>query len=258
MKRLGFLMLLSCACWMTRSADGAMFQSESEPGDGVEMRRSVRQILDSPEFRDFKRLSRDDRFLSRHGENEKKKRDGAGTRRSSSMRGLGRLGGFLGGAVGAVFHGVALVFLVAVCVLILYLIVKAIVDYERPARGKSAIGTLSNVEDEDLEQPPGELPADVYLKRAGELAREGRYREAIAQLLLGAMSYVERAELIKYRRGLTHRDYVRAVRDDQTVYGAMRAMVRTYEPLGFGRRDATREHFEQTLNEYETGFRGTS
>ena len=59
---------------------------------------------------------------------------------------------------------------------------------------------------------PGELPADVYIARAKELAGEGRFREAIAQLLLGGMSNLERAGIVKYRKGLTHRDYVRASR----------------------------------------------
>ena len=77
------------------------------------------------------------------------------------------------------------------------------------------------------------------------------FREAIAQLLLGAMSHVERAGLIKYRSGLTHRDYVRALREDKTISLAMRNMVRTFEPLGFGRREATQQHFEQTLSNYE-------
>jgi len=114
------------------------------------------------------------------------------------------------------------------------------------------------------DKSPGELPADVYIQRARELAAAGKYREAIAQLLLGGMSNLERAGVVKYRKGLTHRDYVRAARRvplaDGTAsatreYQSMRAMVRLYEPLGFGRRPPTPKHFEQSLAAYEAGFR---
>jgi hypothetical protein len=116
----------------------------------------------------------------------------------------------------------------------------------------------ASFDSEELELVPGVLPADVYFNKAGELAAAGKYREAITHLLLGAMSHVERAGLIKYRSGLTHRDYVRALREDKTISLAMRNMVRTFEPLGFGRREATKQHFEQTLNNYAKGFRGSS
>ncbi|MDA1014020.1 MAG: hypothetical protein O3A00_06155, partial [Planctomycetota bacterium] len=84
------------------------------------------------------------------------------------------------------------------------------------------------------------------------------FREAIAQLLLGAMSNIERSGLLRFRRGLTHRDYMRAARANDTVYPALRSMVRLYEPLGFGRRTATRKHFDLSLSGYETGFHGTT
>jgi len=149
-------------------------------------------------------------------------------------------------------------FLIAVCVLIVFLIVKAIIEYDRPVKLNTSGEGGASFDNEEPELVPGVLPADVYFNKAGELAAAGKYREAIAQLLLGAMSHVERAGLIKYRSGLTHRDYVRALREDETISLAMRNMVRTFEPLGFGRRIATQQHFEHTLNNYEKGFRGSS
>ena len=79
----------------------------------------------------------------------------------------------------------------------------------------------------------------------------------LALVLLGAMSYVERAGLIRYRRGLTQRDYLRTLRGETNQYDAMRTMVRVYEPLGFGRRTPAREHFETSVSGYEQAFRNT-
>ncbi|MFM7055580.1 MAG: hypothetical protein ACKO2P_01520 [Planctomycetota bacterium] len=63
----------------------------------------------------------------------------------------------------------------------------------------------------DITAPPGELPAATYEGRARRYAADGNYRMAIRELLLGSMSWIERAGLIRYRRGLTNRDYVRCV-----------------------------------------------
>ncbi|MBN2489488.1 MAG: hypothetical protein JXQ29_01375, partial [Planctomycetes bacterium] len=50
--------------------------------------------------------------------------------------------------------------------------------------------------------PPGEQPAGAYLGRALACACAGDYRTAIAQLLLGGMSWLERAGAIRFRKGL--------------------------------------------------------
>lgn len=160
----------------------------------------------------------------------------------------------LGTAIGSLFHMLAWLMLIAVCATIVYLIYRAIRDYERgdrpqtPAEGPAAVDLVPDT-------APGDLPADVYVARARELAQAGEYREAVAQLLLGAMSHIERAGLIHYRRGLTLRDYLRAARRAKLQFAGMKSMVRVYEPLGFGRRDATREHFDTSLAGYEQGFR---
>ena len=250
-----------------------------------EVRRAVGRILESPEFRHFKRLSKHDLLKGgkggqRSSRSEGSSQDGSTGRtrngnnsgnsgneqlhedsnetEDSSGFGAGRLAGIFSESLGFVFHGVAWFFLIAVCVLIVFLIVKAMIDYDRPLKlDVSGEGGASS-ENEEPELVPGVLPADVYFNKAGELAAAGKYREAIVQLLLGAMSHVERTGLIKYRSSLTHRDYVRALREDTTISGAMRDMVRTFEPLGFGRREATRQHFDETLSNYEKGFRASS
>jgi hypothetical protein len=80
------------------------------------------------------------------------------------------------------------------------------------------------------------------------------FREAIAQLILGAMSFTERSGLIRFRRGLTHRDYLRALRGRNEQHRAMRTMVAVYEPICFGRQPAQVLHFRTSLDGYQTGF----
>ncbi|HUG93553.1 MAG TPA: hypothetical protein VML55_22120 [Planctomycetaceae bacterium] len=163
--------------------------------------------------------------------------------------------GPLGSAVASLFHVLAWIFLAGVCGMIAYLIYRAIRDYEWAEQPQLAAEGGPAPAGIEPESAPGEIPADVYVARARELAQSGQYREAVAQLLLGAMSHIERGGLIRYRRGLTLRDYLRAVRRAQPQFIGMKSMVRVYEPLGFGRRDATREHFETSLAGYEQGFR---
>lgn len=160
-------------------------------------------------------------------------------------------------AVGGLAQILAWSVLAVIAGLIVFLIVKAIMDYERPEKlvgGDAGPGEAEGPL--EPEHPPGEYPADVYLARARELAAAGRYREAITQLLLGAMSSLERAGLVRYRRGLTCRDYARAVRAHKPQYTSLRNMVRLYEPLAFGRRPAAHHHFERGLKEYQSGFAG--
>jgi hypothetical protein len=255
--------------------------SEHSQLDPPSVRQSAESILSSPEFRGFRRLdARDGRSFpdgkgsfpgtaprdgSGRGKGDEEEPEASSQERSSDRRATESpqarqlLGGAASNAVGFVFSMLAWAIVAVICGFIVYLVVKAILSYERPHRAES--GDTLRAADEEVEEQapaPGELPADVYVTQAKRLAREGRYREAIAQLLLGAMSHIERAGLVKYRQGLTHRDYLRAARDRESFYRAMRGMVRVYEPIGFGRRNATQDHFQATLTDYESGFRPTT
>jgi hypothetical protein len=156
--------------------------------------------------------------------------------------------------VGAMFHYLAWGILAVICGLIMWLIIKAIREYERPrayAKGNSNGADLLDLEPA---QAPGNLPADVYLGQARKLAEQGRYREAVVQLLLGAMSRVERAGWVRFRQGMTVRDYLRGIHQFPAAHQGFRSIIRVFEPLAFGRREPTLAHFEQSLQGYEAGF----
>jgi hypothetical protein len=102
--------------------------------------------------------------------------------------------------------------------------------------------------------PPGELAADVYVGNARELAAIAEYKQAIRQLLLGAMSWIERRGMIRYRRGLTNRDYVRAVRRHRDRSQSLSGIIEAFERVYFGRRQATASSYEDCLRFYQEGF----
>lgn len=107
----------------------------------------------------------------------------------------------------------------------------------------------------DLATPPGELAASTYESRAIQMANNGNYRTAVRELLIGGMSWIERAGLIRFRRGLTNRDYVRAVWKQQNRRDAYEQTAREFERIYFGRRDATRDTFENCLRLFQGSFR---
>jgi hypothetical protein len=152
------------------------------------------------------------------------------------------------------FHLMAWTILTVICGLIVWLIIKAIHDYERPLRFATANAGAVPMLDLEPAQAPGDLPADVYVAQAQSLAEQGRYRDAVVQLLLGAMSRVERAGWVRFRRGMTVREYLRGIHQHPAAYQGFRSIIRVFEPLTFGRREPTREHFDQSLKGYETGF----
>ncbi len=114
---------------------------------------------------------------------------------------------------GGLFSGIAniivllaVVALVAIIVLFATLIVRSIDGKKRRERAGGLLfdGTEAP---EALSTPPGETEVGIYERRALQLAQEGNYRAAIRELLLGSMSWIERSGQIRYRKGLTNRDY---------------------------------------------------
>lgn len=167
--------------------------------------------------------------------------------------GLGWLLSGIGSVLGGLFHGVAYLALALVVLLLAGLAARAIVELLARRRNHAHVPGMNGTLLAD-ERSPGELAADVYLQRALEFARGGDYRSAVAQLLLGAMSAIERRQWIRYRRGLTLADYLRSVRTQPATYSGLTTVVRVYEPIEYGRQPATEAQFQTALNGYQQGF----
>jgi len=99
---------------------------------------------------------------------------------------------------------------------------------------------------------PGETPPEDFWARAQELAARGNEKLAIRELLLGAMSSLERRGLIRHRRGLTNRDYLGATSGGTRA--SLRTIVTAFERVYFGRRAASSEGFRECSDAYRDGF----
>jgi hypothetical protein len=147
----------------------------------------------------------------------------------------------------------AIIVIVAIVIWLVAMIVKS-----NDGRSRSRDRSFLNIQDEDaidLSVPPGELATSTYESRALQLASEGNFRAAIRELLLGSMSWIERAGLIRFRKGLTNRDYIRAVWRQTPRRDAYTTTALEFERVYFGRRDATQEMFQQCLTSFQEAFR---
>lgn len=283
--------MVFCTCFVAgllgagNDGQGRLF-AETEVHDAAEIRHTAETILASPEFRHLQRLK--DLEQSDEGDDLELRTRGESNGRGGTARGRARGSGESRGTpseerdssetsprngdteargftlpaglqavssvLGPLLHVLAWLALAVVCGVIVFLVIRAISKADRSIRRNESSGEGQRAGEAEPEHAPGQVPADVYLTRARRLAAEGKFREAIAHLLLGAMSHIERAGRIRYRRSLTHRDYLRAVRAQPQEYDALKSLVGVYEPIGFGRRPATQDHFEHSLAQYETGF----
>lgn len=155
------------------------------------------------------------------------------------------------------FGSIMLYLGLSVLVLVTIWIIATLVRRADPGRRLNREGLFGDDLDgvTDLAVPPGELAASTYESRAIQMARDGNYRLAVRELLIGGMSWIERAGLIRFRRGLTNRDYVRAVWRQPERREAYEQTAREFERIYFGRRDATRDSFENCLRLFQESFR---
>lgn len=163
---------------------------------------------------------------------------------------------FLAGIAGSIILVLSYTAVICACGLILYLLYRSLIGFKYSRKMKDETDGRHLQGEVTFEQiiSPAESEGSIYLERAKAIAQTGDYHNAIIQLIYGSMSFIERAGWIRFRKGLTYRDYLRAARPHGLPGDSFRQIIRTYEPLGFGRREATREHFESTLQFYESAF----
>lgn len=160
----------------------------------------------------------------------------------------------LGALFGGLFHGLAYLILAVIAVAIVILVAQALMQAwnDRPrttdGAGEVILGPLTH------DRSPGETESDVFLREALALAQNGDFRAAIGRLVLGGMSFIERQQWIRYRRGLTVHDYLRVLRSRPEQFAGFREVVHVFEPVEYGRRPATEPLFATALAGYQQGF----
>ncbi|MCA9014455.1 MAG: DUF4129 domain-containing protein [Planctomycetaceae bacterium] len=218
--------------------------------DRAMIEQDTKQILNRPEFRHLTRerqINTESPFDLNDLNDLMKSQTPSKPAQSSS---------FLAGIAGTIILILSYTAVICACGLILFLLYRSLIGfkYSRKIKDESDGRHLQGEVTFEQIVSPAESEVSIYLERAKELARTGDYHNAIIQLIYGSMSFIERAGWIRFRKGLTYRDYLRAARPHGLPGDSFRQIIRTYEPLGFGRREATREHFESSLQYYESAF----
>ena len=145
-----------------------------------------------------------------------------------------------------------IIVVIAVAGILIWLFARVIKQHQQdPERG--GIPTIDDLALE-FSTPPGEMAANTYESRALQLAQQGNFSAAIRELLLGSMSWIERAGLIRFRKGLTNRDYVRAVWRQEDRRSAYLVTGTEFELVFFGGRSATPEMFDRCLTAFQGAF----
>ncbi|WP_339732417.1 DUF4129 domain-containing protein [uncultured Gimesia sp.] len=244
------LFVTACLSLITATAFSQTTENDSidlSSPDQVMIEQDTKQILNRPEFRHLTRerqISGDAPF------------DLKDLLKDQDPAEPPQVPQFLAGIAGSVILFLSYTAVICACGLILYLLYRALTGYKYSRKIKDESDSRHLQGEVTFEQivSPAEREVSIYLERAKTIAQTGDYHNAIIQLIYGSMSFIERAGWIRFRKGLTYRDYLRAARPHGLPGDSFRQIIRTYEPLGFGRREATREHFESTLQYYESAF----
>lgn len=245
MNRLAHILLLA-GCWL--AACLAVVPQVCAAPDDAQVQTTVREVLDDPEFRHLHRevaapepdktsetpewLKTFFKWLFGPERRERAAYDGPKLDLSQFL-----------------FYTV-LVVLVVVLLILLFALLKRLpassgVDAQQRAADQEAITPST---------PPGDLPTNEYERRAVLAAQTGDYRSAIRELVLGCMSWTERSGMIRYRRGLTNRDYIRAVWRQLPHRESLLTISGAFERVFYGRRTADVTMYETCLSEFRQTF----
>jgi preprotein translocase subunit SecG len=222
---------------------------------GSELRLDMKKILSG---RDYRQLRRE---ALRAKEKEKPPRKSCQDDNSKGCQGCRDCGegcrscggAGAGGGASSLASGLLYLIVILAVVFLIGLIAWSIAKHWKK-KATDDEDDLSDAEALMPSVPPGERPSSEYLQRALALSDQGDHRGAIRQLLLGCMSWIERHGLLRYRKGLTNRDYLRAVYRRQTQREGISGVITEFELIYFGRRDATSERFRRCLSGFRSGF----
>jgi len=152
-----------------------------------------------------------------------------------------------------IFSQIAQVFVIVLALgVIAYAIKLVVAPLLGSRRSKKKVKpTARIVLGEKLE--PDQSAVDL-LADAERLARQGELRAAIRKAYIALLVELGDRKIISLAQHKTNRDYLRAVRDQQPLYGNVRTMTDSFEQHWYGLSDATetdwrafRAAYEQTL-----------
>lgn len=108
------------------------------------------------------------------------------------------------------------------------------------------------------QQRPGEAEPEVYERRALQAARRGDITTALRELLLGSMAAAERAGCIRFRPGLTNRDYLRAFGNRPDAHRAFQLIAENFERAVYGHHSVAPDEFRACWQHFRNTLRNLS
>jgi len=224
---------------------------------GSEVRTEMKKILSGRDYRQLRREGLRAKKKKREAPPKKSCQDNE-SRNKPDRSGCGSGGGGCGGGgcaggAGSMANGLLYLLVILAAGFVIGLVAWSIARHWKN-KSDDDLDDLLDAEAIRPSTPPGEHPSSEYLQRALALSEKGDHRGAIRQLLLGCMSWIERHGLIRYRQGLTNRDYLRAVIRREIQREGMNGVISEFELIYFGRRSATAQRFGRCLAGFQAGF----
>lgn len=240
--------LLICVALLLTGGDARPARADGSSvtlHDADEVRQVVSDVLTDPEYRHLHDKEDADRDASEYPQWLTDLLEWLFGEDSSSVKEPGSAFSFASGLyyVALAALGVILVYLIAVIIRL----TEDQPDVHPPEFSADAEAIVPT-------QPPGDVATNEYERRALAAAQAGDFRSALRELVLGSMSWTERAGLVRYRRGLTNRDYVRAVWRLVERRESLLQIVSAFERVFYGRRLADEATFEACLVEFRQSF----
>ncbi len=148
-------------------------------------------------------------------------------------------------------------FIFVIIALILFFVAKAIIGSIENRSREEVLFDPDSEEVFEIDSRPGDHPPEKYLAEARRYATEGNFKIAIRLVLLASLSFIEYGGYIHWRKGLTNRDYLRAIWREKTLKGAFIEISKHFDEVYFGKRTADQNRFLECMDFFKTGFQSS-
>ncbi|HEY0432001.1 MAG TPA: DUF4129 domain-containing protein, partial [Pyrinomonadaceae bacterium] len=154
------------------------------------------------------------------------------------------------GVISAIAQWVIFVLALGVLVFVLKLVLQRFLRHDRPKRKGKAKARI--VLGEQLE--PDQSALDL-LSEAEGLARRGELRAAIRRAYIALLVELGDRKIISLAQHKTNRDYLRAVREVEPLYGNVKQLTDSFERHWYGLAQATETDWQAFRSAYHQALR---
>lgn len=106
------------------------------------------------------------------------------------------------------------------------------------------------------EELADDVTAADLLANAAHLAHQGDYRSAIRRAYIALLCELEQRGKLRLHSAKTNRDYLNALRQEQTIYPNFSVMTEAFEHIWYGRERAAADEYNDFLTLYQEATKG--